>query len=89
MPPNVTDDHVTDVEQSADVAPQATRPWTKVRSDIAVTTRANPNADTTELRRELKAERMADYIARIVDDAPPLTAEQRDRLALLLRGGAA
>lgn len=26
------------------------------------------------------------YIAKMLDDAPPLTSEQRDRLALLLRG---
>ncbi len=26
------------------------------------------------------------YITRTVDDAPPLTSEQRDRLALILRG---
>ena len=30
-----------------------------------------------------------DYISRVVDAAPPLTAEQRDRLALLLNGGSA
>lgn len=29
---------------------------------------------------------MADVIRRVVDAAPPLTAEQRDRLAVLLRG---
>lgn len=27
------------------------------------------------------------YIKKLVDAAPPLTPEQRDRLALLLRGG--
>jgi len=44
-----------------------------------------PNAD--DQRRQLAATRLADYIKRTVDNAPPLTAEQRDRLALLLRGG--
>lgn len=63
--------------------------WTKTRSEIAHAKRANPDADTTELRRRLKAERLEDYIARTVDAAPSLTDEQRDRLALLLRGGAA
>ena len=38
---------------------------------------------------DLKAERLAEHIKRTVDNAPPLTQEQRDRLALLLRGGAA
>ena len=31
---------------------------------------------------------LADYIKRVVDEAPPLTPAQRDRLAVLLRGGA-
>lgn len=47
----------------------------------------DPSADVTELRRQLKAERLADYIERTVDAAPPLTAEQRTRLASLLGGG--
>lgn len=61
--------------------------WTHTRSQIAHTKRRDPNADVTELRRQLKAERLADYIKRTVDTAPPLTPEQRDRLALLLTGG--
>jgi hypothetical protein len=61
--------------------------WTKTRSQIATTLKSNPDADVTELRRQLKAERLADYIHSTVDAAPPLTLEQRDRLALLLRGG--
>jgi hypothetical protein len=35
--------------------------------------------------RELKTARLEDHIRRVVDSAPPLTAEQRDRLAVLLR----
>jgi hypothetical protein len=31
-----------------------------------------------------RAEQLEDHIRRIVEAAPPLTAEQRDRLALLL-----
>jgi hypothetical protein len=61
--------------------------WTKTRSKIALTIRHDPAADVTELRRQLKAERLEDYITKIVDAAPPLTAAQRDRLALLLQGG--
>ena len=61
--------------------------WTHTRSEIARTKRSDPQADVTELRRQLKAERLEDYIARTVDEAPPLTDDQRDRLALLLRGG--
>ncbi len=61
--------------------------WTSTRAKIANAKRANPKADVTDLRRQLKAERLADYIERTVDAAPPLNVEQRDRLVLLLRGG--
>jgi len=40
-------------------------------------------------RQALTTERLADAIRKAVDAAPPLTPEQRDRLALLLRGSAA
>ncbi len=39
-----------------------------------------------EHRRDLAAARIAGYIKVTVDAAPPLTADQRDRLAALLRG---
>ena len=42
--------------------------------------------DSDALARDLAAARIADYVKRVVDAAPPLTPEQRDRLALLLRG---
>ncbi len=63
------------------------RAWTKIRSEIAVTKRRDPLADTTELLRELKAERLAEHIRRTVDAAPALDEAQLNRLALLLRGG--
>lgn len=59
--------------------------WTHTRSRIASTKKADPTADVTELRRQLKAERLEDYIRRVVDDAPELNDEQRRRLAALLR----
>ncbi|GGM67091.1 hypothetical protein GCM10012275_42020 [Longimycelium tulufanense] len=34
---------------------------------------------------ESSESRVAEYIRRVVDDAPPLTADQRHRLAVLLR----
>ena len=61
--------------------------WTKTRSTLALTIKKNPNADVTELRRQLKAERLADYVERKLAEAPPITAAQRDRIAVLLRGG--
>jgi hypothetical protein len=69
--------------------PEESVSWTKTRSEIAHTKRRDPSADVTELRRQLKAERLEDYIRRTVDDAPALSPEQRDKLALLLRGGSA
>lgn len=63
--------------------------WTKTRSQIAHAKRADPNADTTDLRRLLKAERLEEHIRKTVEAAPPLTAEQMDRLALLLHSGSA
>lgn len=41
-----------------------------------------------EARRNLRAEMLADHVANVVAQAPPLTAEQRDRIAAILRGGA-
>lgn len=69
--------------------PEGTLSWTKARSDLANTIKADPTnvAAITEKRRVLKAARLADHIAKVVAEAPPLTAEQRDRLALLFRGG--
>lgn len=63
--------------------------WTHERARVASLTRSR-TADDPELvnaRRNLKAERLADYILKTVDAAPPLTAAQRDRLALLLNSG--
>jgi hypothetical protein len=40
---------------------------------------------TVEARRELKATVAEDYIRELVDQAPPLTPAQRDKLASLLR----
>ena len=37
--------------------------------------------------RDLAAERIAQYVERILSDAPALTDDQRDRIAGLLRGG--
>jgi hypothetical protein len=61
--------------------------WQSNRAAVAVNTRHHgPNdARTLAARRELRVARAEAYIKQLVDDAPPLTPEQRDRLALLLR----
>jgi hypothetical protein len=57
----------------------------KTRARVAALTRHHPNDKTTvDLARDFKAERLAEYIERVVDSAPPLTQAQRDRLAALL-----
>ena len=43
------------------------------------------NSDDTA--RELATARIAEYVSAVVASAPPLTPEQRDRIASLLRGG--
>ena len=42
----------------------------------------------SQLRRDYAAEKLADYVAKVVAQAPPLTPAQRDKIAVLLRGGA-
>lgn len=65
--------------------------WTAERARVASLTRSRTpdDPDLIAARLNLRAERLAMYIRRTVDAAPPLTAEQRDRLAVLLRGEAA
>lgn len=65
--------------------------WTQERARVASLTRSRTpdDPDLVGARRNLAAARLELYIKRTVDAAPPLTTEQRDRLALLLRGSAA
>lgn len=56
------------------------------RARVAALQRHHPNArETTDVQRAFKADRLAVHIRRVVESAPPLSQEQRDRLALLLR----
>lgn len=57
------------------------------RARAAAMKRHAPDSPITkQLQTEFRAQRLAEHIQKIVDAAPPLTPEQRDRLALLLRG---
>lgn len=49
--------------------------------------RTPDDPELSAARRDLRAAKLAAHIAKVVAEAPPLTAEQRDRLAVLLRGG--
>lgn len=59
----------------------------KTRSRIAVATRRGNPEEIEEARRDHAAASIAAHIAKVVAEAPELSAAQRDRLASLLRGG--
>jgi hypothetical protein len=60
------------------------------RNQVATLSRYRPGSpELVDARRDLAAEKIAAYVARVVADAPPLTDAQRDRLARLLQAGAA
>lgn len=66
-------------------------PDTSWRTERARLAGAVSNGNTVladAARIKLKELRAADYIKELVDGAPPLTNEQRSRLALLLKGAA-
>jgi hypothetical protein len=42
----------------------------------------------TSAKAELAAANLQSYVERVLATAPPLTDEQRDRIAAILRGGA-
>jgi hypothetical protein len=60
-------------------------PVVLTRVALARAVKSGDEAAQTEARRDYAAEKLADYIRRTVDEAPPLSDEQRARLALLLR----
>lgn len=59
----------------------------RARSRLGNAYRSGDARGIENARRDFAAAKLEDYIARTVDEAPPLTVEQRARLALLLRGG--
>jgi hypothetical protein len=61
----------------------------RARHNVLLRYRSSDDPVVVEARRDLRAAKLEEYIERTVGEAPPLTSEQRDRLALLLRGGAA
>jgi hypothetical protein len=63
--------------------------WTHERAVLANATRRGDVQAAAEARERLRAARFEERVRQLVDSAPPLTNEQRDRLALLLRGSAA
>ena len=63
--------------------------WQQERAKIAGLSR-DRRADDPELldaRRNLRALKLEEHVARVVAEAPPLTDEQRERITALLRAG--
>lgn len=62
------------------------RPSAKVKSDLALEVRFNPDgADAIgRLRAEHKAARASEYLSRLVSEAPELSQDQLDELASIL-----
>ena len=65
----------------------ATKTWTHYRAKVAALSRdrSPEDPDLLAAHRDLREARLEAYIRRTVDAAPPLSDEQRDRLAVLLR----
>lgn len=61
---------------------------TQARSRLGVAARRRDDEAIRENRRDLAAAKVAQYIERTLEDAPPLTDDQRQTLARLLLGGA-
>ena len=59
----------------------------KARSALGVASRQGSGDAIVDARRNLAAAKLETYVQRILDDAPPLTAEQRDRVSALLHLG--
>ena len=62
---------------------------TTARARVSALKRHHPNGgDVVDAAvRELRATSLEEHIKRVVDAAPPLTDDQRARLAALLQGG--
>lgn len=55
-----------------------------LRARLAAESRYRPDEDHSHLRRDYAAVKIEEYVAKVVAEAPPLTAEQRHRIAQLL-----
>lgn len=61
--------------------------WTEERARVASLSRSREKHDPElqEARQRLRAARLEDHVRKVVAEAPPLTPEQLDRVAVLLR----
>lgn len=65
--------------------------WQAERARVASLTRSRTPDDPEliDARRNLRAERLAEQVRKVVEQAPPLTPEQCESIAALLRAGGA
>jgi hypothetical protein len=63
--------------------------WTAERARVASLTRSREpdDPDLVAARQNLRAERLAEHVARVLNELPPLTDQQIERVAALLRTG--
>lgn len=61
--------------------------WKQARAKLANLSRTADRDDPrlADLRRDIRAGRLEEYVKSVLAEAPPLTDEQRTRLAELLR----
>jgi hypothetical protein len=58
----------------------------KLNGRLAAAERHHPEQDHTNLRRALKAQRLEDHVRDTLAKAPPLTEDQKARIAALFGG---
>jgi hypothetical protein len=63
--------------------------WTHERARVASLTRSRrpDDPELVEARTSLRALKLEEHVRKAIDAAPPLTDEQRTRIAALLRTG--
>ncbi|MER6970546.1 hypothetical protein ABT304_05785 [Nocardioides sp. NPDC000445] len=71
------------------VAPATRESATRLNLRIARILKNDPRADVTELRAQYRAQKLAEYVEKVLADVPPLKPEDRQRIARLLMRGAA
>lgn len=66
------------------------RPVAIARGRVAALSRSRSHDDPEYISAQthLKTLSLSEHVAKVVDSWPPLTPEQLDRVAVLLRGGA-
>jgi hypothetical protein len=66
-----------------------TSPQRQLLGRYAAATRWGDTETAATTGRDLRALKLEDYVRRVVNDAPPLTPEQIDRIGRVLRGASA